>query len=86
MNHREKKKTDKKIEMLLFYSLTLFSRTDETVNSVAIYELSAAVYAKKREVQWLSQKLAVLKKIVNTVIRGTLESTHNFQPKTPHQL
>lgn len=40
--------------MLLFYSLTLSSRTDGTVNSVAIYELSAAVYVKKREVQWLS--------------------------------
>lgn len=72
--------------MLLFYSLTLSSRTDETVNSVAIYELSAAVYVKKREVQWLSLKLAILKKNVNTVIRGILESTHNFQPKTPHHL
>jgi len=49
-----KKNTDQKIEMLLCYSLTLSSRTDETVNSVAIYELSAAVYVKKREVQWLS--------------------------------
>ena len=81
-----KKNTDQKIEMLLFYSLTLSSRTDETVNSVAIYELSAAVYVKKREVQWLSLKLAILKKNVNTVIRGILESTHNFQPKTPHHL
>jgi hypothetical protein len=85
MNHREKN-TDQKIEVLLFYSLKLSSRADETVNSVSTYELSRRCLRKEKRSSVPLTEVSHLENEVNTVIRGILESTHNFQPKTPHEL
>jgi hypothetical protein len=56
MNHGKKqiKTGEQKIHGLLFYILTLSTRTDKSVNSVAICELSAmCLYEEDREAQQL---------------------------------
>jgi hypothetical protein len=54
MNHEKKKQIktgEQKIHGFLFYSLTLPTRTDKSVNSVAICQLSVMFLYEDREAQ-----------------------------------